>query len=57
MIAKSGTVCYNRNMSDWNVLQNLHTHTVYDDGENTPEEIVKVTDSYTGQYLKRMIEM
>ena len=23
----------------------------------TPEEIVKVTDSYTGQYLKRMIEM
>ena len=25
-----------------NVLQNLHTHTIYDDGKNTPEEIVKV---------------
>lgn len=26
-----------------NCLQNLHTHTIYDDGKNTPEELILVT--------------
>ena len=29
----------------------LHCHTTRSDGKGTPEEVAKVKESYTGQYL------